>query len=171
MGSEPHDEESPVPELIVRPSVGADVLVIAANLRADDLAEVVAASELTPVQAIGLGYAESRPCFTVEFEGRPAAIFGVVPSPVMERFGTVWMLGTNDIALFHRPFLRQSTEWLNKVTADYDIVGNVVDERNKKHIRWLRWLGFRFIKRYPEYGRLGLPFLEFVKSVEKPASV
>jgi hypothetical protein len=31
------------------------------------------------------------------------------------------------------------------------------------HIRWLRWMGFTFIKSHPKYGAEGRLFLEFVR--------
>jgi len=171
LGSELRHEEPADSRLIVRAPRNSDITAIARNLRAEDLAEVTAASGQDPVDAIGLGFAYSKPCFVVEFETRPAAIFGVVPTPGLECFGSVWLLGTNDIPLFSQRFLRDSRRWLEQITVGYDMVGNVVDERNEKHIRWLRWLGFKFVKRHAEYGHLGLPFLEFVKAVEAPPSV
>lgn len=171
MGSYVHYEEQSIPGLIVRDAHGDDIIPLAANLRAEDLAEVVAASGLTAIQAIGHGYVHSRPAITIEYNGKPAAMFGVVPSEQVEKFGSIWLLGTNDLHLFSTKFLRQSKRWLDIVTQGYDIVGNVVDERNTDHIKWLRWLGFKSIKKWPHYGPLGLPFYEFVKIVETPSSV
>lgn len=165
MGSRVFDPERPVPGLIVRASAAADPAGMAPHLRREDRMEVTAASGLTPVQALGLGYAMSRPCYTVEYEGRPAAMFGVVPSQEVEfpRLGAVWLLGTDSILVFNRAFLRLSHEWLRRATLDYDLVGNTVDVRNTAHIRWLRWLDFTFLRRIERFGPSGLPFMEFIK--------
>lgn len=163
MGNELLDPRGAVPELIVRPSRGDDVQAMAPRLRSEDLAEIVAASGQKAVDALGAGFVASRPCMTVEYNGRPAAMFGVVPGEVeYPKLGNVWLLGTDDIHLFSRQFLRQSRAWLVEIAKGYDLIGNVVDERNDEHVRWLRWLGFRFIKRHATFGHLGLPFLEFV---------
>lgn len=162
MGSDLHRPRVERPELIVRPSVGEDVHEMASRLRTEDQAEIVACSGRPPVEALGQGFACSVPCMTVEYMGRASTMFGVVPSETtFPRLGAVWLLGTDDINLFSRQFLRQSRSWLKEVCKDYDIVGNVVDERNDQHVRWLRWMGFKFIHRHESFGRLGLPFLEF----------
>lgn len=167
MGSELQRQESAIPGLIVRPGVGSDVQAIAPRLRTADLAEVVAHSGLSAVDALGQGFLASERCMTVEFNGRPSAMFGIVPSGItgFPRLGHVWLLGTDDIHLFSRQFLRQSVPWLKEICTGYDIVGNVVDARNAEHVRWLEWLGFRFVKKHDRLGHLGLPFLEFVKIV------
>lgn len=170
MGSELQLQDAKIPGLIVRPAHGDDVHSMAPRLRTEDVAEIVAFSGETALNALGRGYVNSAKCFTVEFEGRASAMFGVAESPIMPRFGTIWLLGTNDIPLFSRQFLRQSSEWLAEIMKGYDIVGNLVDERNESHIRWLRWLEFDFIARHPVMGHLGLPFLEFVKIVPEGLS-
>jgi hypothetical protein len=45
----------------------------------------------------------------------------------------------------------------------YTLIGNVIDERNRVHLRWLKWMGFTFVQRIPEYGVQHRPFLEFIK--------
>jgi hypothetical protein len=152
----------------VRPSAARDAIDMAPRLRVEDMAEIAAASGRPPVEALGEGFACSRPCFTVEYNGRPAAMFGVVPSPDTEfpRLGVVWLLGTDAVRVFGRPFLRHSREWLVRACEGYDVVGNFVDERNTAHVRWLKWLGFTFLKRHEHFGRLGLPFMEFVKIMD-----
>lgn len=167
MGSRVRDQAEPVPGIVVRPSIPADAVNMAPNLRAEDVAECFAAGQHTSLQALQLGYVNSKPCFTVVYEGRPAAMFGVVPSAdiYVPQMGNVWLLGTNDINLFSTTFLRESKGWLERLEKDYDLVGNVVDERNQKHVAWLRWLGFHFIARHERFGHLGLPFLEFIKVI------
>ena len=163
------DEDSPRSELIVRPARAEDVRYLADHLRCEDLAEIVAASNMDAYTAIGRGFVESVPRVTVEFRGKPAAMFGVVPTENLEspRAGAIWLLGTDEIDLFKTRFLRESAQWLEFATRNYDVVGNVVDERNSKHVKWLKWLGFKFLRRIPQYGHLGLPFYEFVKVISE----
>jgi hypothetical protein len=167
MGSELQPPIEPVPGLVVRPAVAEDVRVMCPRLRIEDTAEIAAMTGRPPMIALGQGFANSRPCMTVEYHGKPSAMFGVVPSTMeFPRLGAVWLLGTDDIPLFSSTFLRQSKLWLAAVTADYDVVGNYVDERNAQHVRWIKWMGFKFVARHAQFGVLGLPFLEFVKIVD-----
>lgn len=169
MGRKVRDAKRPGPGLVVRASVWHDPIGMAERMRIEDKAEVVAASGHTPLQALAHAFLNSEECYTVDFNGKPSAMFGCVPSEADTgvRLGTIWLLGTDDIPLFTWPFLRNSRTWLDRVCEGFDIVGNFVDERNKQHVKWLRWLKFTFVARHPEFGHLGLPFLEFVKIVEK----
>jgi hypothetical protein len=169
MGRELRDPVHPVPELTVRPSVAADIEPLARNLRRADRDEIAANTGADPVDAIGRGFVASSPCFTVEYKGEPAAMFGVVPSDetTSPRLGSIWLLGTDAIQAFSMDFLRYSHDWLATACKDYDIVGNVVDARNTTHLRWLRWLGFRFLVKHEKYGVEGRAFFEFAKIVPK----
>lgn len=162
---EPHNASA---ELIVRAATGQDVRDMAPRLRIADKAEIVACTGEPALYALGRGFANSEKCWTAEYRGRPAAMFGVVPTisdgstPVV---GTIWLLGTDDINLFGYRFLTESKTWLARLEEGYDVVGNVVDARNLKHIKWLKWLGFKFVRTIPQHGIHRLPFHEFVKIV------
>jgi hypothetical protein len=97
-------------------------------------------------------------------------MFGVVPMNGNDfpRLGSVWLLGTPDINDHVTQFLRESRKRLDEVCQGYNIVGNFIDERNELHISWLRWLGFKLIKRHAEHGVEQRPFIEFVKVIENP---
>ena len=135
-------------------------------MRSEDVLEAYAASGHGPLQALDTGLELSDPCFTAWEGGVPLAIFGTVPTVIGgRRFGTVWLLGTDRIRELPIPFLHQSKSWLARISQGCDMVGNVMDARNKVHERWLWWLGFHFVCLHKEYGHLRLPFKEFVKSV------
>ncbi len=162
---QPHNASA---ELIVRPATGQDVRDMAPRLRIADKAEIVASTGEPALLALGRGFASSEKCWTVEWRGRPAAMFGCVP--IIEdgsrpRVGSIWLLGTDDINLFGYRFLHESQKWVEIVTKGYDLVGNIVDARNLKHIKWLKWLGFKFVRTIPDHGIYKIPFHEFVKIV------
>lgn len=161
-----HDEIDQGPELIVRESVGSDVPYLAQRLRLEDMAEIAAATGEKPVVALGRGFADSTPCYTAEFRGKPAAMFGIIPSDLeFARFGSIWLLGTDEIGVFRKQFMRQSRAWIDRLSEGYDCIGNVVDARNLRHVLWLRRMEFHFLRKIPHYGKLGLPFYEFTKVV------
>ena len=39
----------------------------------------------------------------------------------------------------------------------------VVDARNELHIKWLKFMGFKFIQRHENFGVAKLPFYEFLR--------
>jgi hypothetical protein len=94
-------------------------------------------------------------------------VFGVVPlvsSPIKE--GIIWFLGSE--LLFHNPyrklFIQNSRPVLHHLAQGYSLLSNQVESRNTVHIRWLRWLGFTFVRHVPGSGRSGESFYEFLQT-------
>lgn len=166
MGMPVHDEISADSGLEVRKSQAEDVIYLAPRLRLADMAEIAATSGESPTVALGRGFANSIPCYTVFFKGRPAAMFGVVPMKTDEfpKIGGIWMLGSDAIPLFSKSFMRHTKPWLDRVSIGYDMVMNQVDARNTRHINWLKRCGFTFVQT-GSMGPHNLPFHEFVKIV------
>jgi hypothetical protein len=132
-----------------RVSVRSDIDVLVRDgLRDADMLELTEAN-LEPELALAMGLAMSQPyAFTVTVEGIPAAMFGVCPDaryPDAEA-GVVWLLGTDRILKIRRQFLRESLDWIDEIASQYSVLGNSVHCANLVHIRWLKWLGFTFIK-------------------------
>ena len=74
-------------------------------------------------------------------------------------------MGSDAIKSIRFVFLRHSKTWLKQLFTGFELLGNFVDARNTLHIEWLRWLGFRFLRK-ARIGRNGEEFLEFVKLSE-----
>ena len=151
----------------VRPSLPGDSDKVAPILRQADKDEIDATVGLD--HAVALAYAKQScllPLTIVDAQGNPFAMFGVAVNPGVGRYGHIWLLSSDYLFEVKIPFLRQSKLWQKAIEQPYDIVGNVVDERNTKHIRWLKWLGFKFVCRHPEFGFQKRPFLEFVRITE-----
>lgn len=169
MGMHLLDEIHANAELVIRESIAADVPDLAPRLRIPDMAEIAAATGERPITALGRGFAASTPCYTALYRGKVVAMFGVVPEPTNEgaefpRVGHIWMLGSDDIPLFRKSFMRHTKPWLAVVCDGYDMVTNLVDARNTRHIAWIKRSGFTFTQLVTR-GKLNLPFLEFVKVV------
>ena len=78
--------------------------------------------------------------------------------------GVIWFLSSEVMFKKNRiQFIKNSKIWVEKLFRDYEILWNVVDSRNKIHIRWLKWMGFRFIADIPEYGAEKRMFHQFVR--------
>ena len=121
---------------------------IAKNMREADKMEIAATGTPDPYQALWMGHRQSEPtAYTVMADGKPISMFGVGPIEGSPKLGTIWLLGTDDITNkcpFH--FLRTSKRFLPTLLEPYHMVCNIVDSRNTVHIRWMKWLGFKFIR-------------------------
>lgn len=130
-------------EAHVRESRSSDIdMMLATGLRDQDSQELQALG-VDPRPSLEHGLKHSTQCLTVVVDSKPCAMFGVVPHE--GRSGIIWLLGTDNLLKVSRRFLRESRHWLDKITEDYDLVGNVVHRGNTVSIRWLDWLGFTFL--------------------------
>lgn len=151
--------------LHARPSNAFDVWAIASDMRPEDVAEVQAAGGGTPEMALLVGKNESDQCFTVYHPKYPSvslAMFGYkATEPGL--CGVIWMLASNKLLTHRCAFLRSAGWWVDKIQEELPLVYNLVDERNRLHIKWLKWMGFTFLQRHSQFGPQKLPFLEFVR--------
>lgn len=159
---------SPNKDIAVRESLPADVYTLAANLRDDDVQEIRDMSGLAPLAALGRGYVESTRCFTILYKGTPAGMMGVVPSEQADnpKLGSVWLLGSEQLALFGFSLVKYARAWLRELMVGYDVVGNVVSARNPAHVRFLKHIGATVVATHNEYGVGKVPVYEFVFTTE-----
>lgn len=153
--------------MIVRDSHRGDPAALAPRLRAADAAEVKASNGHGPQSALELGLRASAHCWTLtNDDGVPIGMFGVVPDldilrDIGYRYGRVWYLGSDEATQRPIEFHSLSKEWLSIIAGSFHVLGNYVDARNAKHIRWLQALGFDFDGVDPDHGYERRPFLEF----------
>lgn len=145
-----------------RYSVLPDIYKLAKDLRQADIDEVQAAVGESGQKALFHGYLLSKECFTVYDEQGPVAMFGyrLVDLGISAR---VWMLAGNNLEKHKVGFLKRSAELVSFLNQKAPLLFNVVDMRNEMHIRWLDWLGFKFVRVIPDFGQEQRPFAEFVK--------
>lgn len=148
-----------------RVATEADCQTLALKLRDADVAEIKAGTGLPPLPVLVASYRAGHTFVGLHPEtASPEIMFGVVPVIGTSDVGTVWLLGS-DAILDHRTlFLRCSLEGLKLLHGlGYPMLTNLVDERNTVHIKWLRWLGFSFIRRVSPWGAEARPFLQFAR--------
>lgn len=148
-----------------------DETQLALKLRAADLAELTAVTDRPIAEVLREGAVNSVPsCSVISASGEVVGLFGVMP--VGQRSGRVWLVGSDELTTnpLRKQFIRESRLYLRNLQNHYPLLFNVIDERNKLHVRWLQWLGFTFINRIPAYGREQRPFLEFVRCVHQQCS-
>ena len=138
-----------------------DCIYLAENLREDDYREIKAVTGLPPLLSLLTGLKSSQvPLVICDNQGKVVAMLGVVPNGLI---GSIWMVGTPDLKRISISFLKNCQDVFTVLKNNFSVLHNYVDARNELHIRWLRWMGFSFIKKHQSYGIEQKPFYEFVK--------
>ena len=149
----------------VRESIPQDVYRLENHLRQADQDELYAATGLDPKFILRKSYGLSSDTFSIvcncKKKEKIIGIFGVVEH---EKNGIVWMVASDLLVnkKHTKQFIRQTKVWVDRLNDKFPLLFNVVDKRNKVHMRWLKWSGFTFIKEKP-WGKFDLPFIEFVR--------
>jgi hypothetical protein len=143
----------------VVPATQEHAEALAPNLRSEDVDEVWAASQSTPLEALETGLRLTNEPSSVLVDGEPIAMFGV--ASVITGLGAPWLLGARAIEEHRWEFLRRSRVELARIRRPFARLTNYVDARNHTHIRWLEWLGARFIHLDPSFGHENRPFWLF----------
>ncbi|GAB5471420.1 MAG: hypothetical protein Kilf2KO_44500 [Rhodospirillales bacterium] len=144
----------------IRQAVMPDAALLAADLRAADRLEILAATGLAPLPAIEESIRVSSQVWSGLVDGEMVAIFGLRRPSLLSDRAYPWLLGTNAVARHPRPFLRLSKAAVADWRTRFRLLENYVDARNAAAIRWLAWLGFTIHPARP-YGAQGLPFHRF----------
>lgn len=146
---------------LISPATGFDADELDRLVRLEDRREFEDFSGSPFLQTLKIGVLVSAPAITLrDLEGNLAGILGV--NPTGDREGAIWMACTGLIEKRQTAFLRGSREVLATLHRKYDLLHNVVDARNGVHVRWLKWLGFTFLRQI-EHGPQKLPAWEFAK--------
>ncbi|HEX4046223.1 MAG TPA: phage protein Gp13 family protein [Elusimicrobiota bacterium] len=146
--------------VIVRDAVGSDVAVLKDRLRIKD-AEEIAAEGFSAEDALGISFSNSTMRYTIERDGVPVAIFGVVPDVVMGSSARVWFLGAEELGRMKKTFVRGTGVFIERFLERYPVLWNHVDARYTQTIRWLKAFGARFEEAAP-FGPEGHLFTKFV---------
>jgi hypothetical protein len=93
-------------------------------------------------------------------KNKPVGIFGI--DDWGNGVGGIWLLATKDLAKIQIAFLKQCREVVKFLNTKYKILWNFVDCRNQLHIKWLKWCGFKFLRK-TNYGVLQKPFYEIIR--------
>jgi len=149
---------------LLTPTTVEDVEYIAPRLRQADISECFAATGREPLGILqqGLNLGDITLTLRAPNDDR-VGLCGVVPSASLPEAGVVWMVATDDIYQHQITFLRNSKRALQYLSEDYLVLYNCVDARNSLHIKWLKWMGFTFIKKHENYGAEKRLFYEFVR--------
>ncbi len=117
---------------------------------------------MPPEDGLTLSYLSSDATYSIlDAEHQVIGMFGV-SAGMLDGAGSIWMVSSDAIkqpAIAIR-FLKECRGWLDHLHGFYPLLDSIIHAENKVHIKWLKWLGFSFLK---EITISNEPFLEFVK--------
>ena len=138
----------------IHPATIEAALQVASNLLPDDRREMEEGHGLNPMEHLPLAvHSGSCVCFKAP-NGKTAGMAGVGLN------GEVWMLCTPVIHEKPMLFVREAKRWIE--SREEPLLWNVVDKRNKVHLKLLKFLGFKFLQEIL-HGPNQLPFIEFCR--------
>ena len=138
----------------IHPATIEAALEVASNLLPADRREMEEGHGLNPMVELPL-IVHRSPCVWFEVpNGKTAGMAGVGPK------GEIWMLCTPAIHDYPITFAREAKRFVESRTEP--LLWNVVDERNIVHLKLLKFLGFKFLRKI-FYGPNQLSFIEFCR--------
>ena len=129
-------------------------LEVASNLRSDDLREVVEGHGLDPMVLLPMAAQERSAVYFTVPDGKTAGLAGV------GKGGVIWMLCTPEIERYPIRFAREAKRYVDN--REEPLLWNIVDCRNTVHLKLLRFLGFKFLRKL-RHGPYNLEFIEFCR--------
>ncbi len=124
---------------------------VASNLRPEDYREVVEGHGLD-ISTIPSMVTHGQCYYFKAPNGKIAAIGGVYDD------GRIWMLCTPTIEEYPYRYARFCKRFM--ASRPEKLLWNIVDKRNKVHLKLLKFLGFKFIREI-KHGPHNLSFIEF----------
>tara|TARA_R110002072_G_scaffold6389_7_gene37728 strand:- start:723 stop:1184 length:462 start_codon:yes stop_codon:yes gene_type:complete len=144
-----------------RTSTIDDCREMAPYMRLQDVVEVGYSSGAEPLEALEHSFKASQECFTiVHDDGDVVGMFGVADNGI---FASPWLLGTDKLVDTKRVMLPVAAKWVKEINVQYPLLLNYVHKENTVSKRWLKSLGFEFIKLDEKYGIGEQPFYQFVR--------
>ena len=147
-----------------RKSVIEDVFDLAKKVCPQDKEEIWRTNGSKPVDSLCAGFYASNEVYTIVHNGLIKGMFGVNKSIINDRIGIPWMLSDGQFEGIEIKFLRTGKKWVDGLlSTNWDLLYNYVDVDNHNAIKWLKFLGFSFIRIIPNFGYAGTPFVEFMR--------
>ena len=120
--------------------------IVAANMRARDIAEIKSGWSLEPEEAILAAVRNSPSEAATLFYGLEIlAIFGLVQLSILGESAQVWCFGTTAIDRYPLTFARASRRVLSALHRHARVLTNVVDASDIRALRWLKFLGATYV--------------------------
>lgn len=132
---------------------------VAKHLRESDKRELARAGRTDFESAVLESVDVSPFAFVALFQKKPLCVFGLRPDAVLSPRARLWMLGTPDINLTKKDFVKTCRMVVDGLLDIYPVLYNAVDANYPQAIRLLQFLGATFGKNVKS--PTGAPFLIF----------
>ena len=129
-------------------------LEVASNLRSEDFREISEGHGLDPLTYLAAMSTDPATVYFTSPSGKAAGMAGV------GKKGDIWMLCTNVIHEQPTLFARQAKRYVDSRTEP--LLWNIVDSRNEAHLKLLKFLGFKFLRKL-KHGPNNVTFIEFCR--------
>ena len=86
-------------------------------------------------------------CKSIFVDDKIAGIYGVVASLDDKNIGSPFLLCTPEIKRIKIKFIRECRDRVKDMQDKFPVLFNYIDSRNKLHLTWLKWCGFRLISK------------------------
>ena len=127
---------------------------VASNLRSDAFREVTEGHGLDPITFLPFVAREGSAVYFTVPDGKTAGLAGVGDG------GAIWMLCTPEIHRYPITFAREAKRYVD--SREEPLLWNIVDCRNTVHLKLLKFLGFKFLRKL-RHGPNNLQFIEFCR--------
>ena len=145
----------------LRKSKLKDFNFVVENMREMDILETYYQTDMTPEDALSVTFLGSQINMTIASDDdEPIGLCGVFKD------GCIWCIATDELfdnKKYRIQLIRQGREWVDKLLESYKILYNYVYAENTSAIKWLKALGFTFVKLHESYGYQKKPFYEFLR--------
>lgn len=138
----------------IHPATLEAAIKVASNLLDDDRKEITEGHGHDPESALIVGMNNSD---TVYFEVPNGDIAGMAG---VSLDGKIWMCCTPAIYQYPHTFAREAKRYVER--QPHKLLWNIVEKRNKVHMKLLKFLGFKFLREV-KYGPNQLSFIEFCR--------
>ena len=142
------------------PAITRHARLIASAMRPGDIEEIRAGWDKEPLEAMRIALTESYYARTMFMGLQPLCMYGLAPLTVLTGCARIWIFVSTAVDAHPFAFARASRVALREVMAVAPIVTNLVDVQDEPVMKWLEWLGGRFVS--PPMERGGRLFAQFV---------
>lgn len=88
----------------------------------------------------------SKECFALTApDGELVCLYGVGEVEGDPSVASIWALGTDRVERYPALFCKTGMKYVAEKLKEYDVLYNRVWKENTTSIRWLGWMGFKFV--------------------------
>jgi len=136
-----------------------DIIDLAHNMRDNDIQELCAVTDLSPLAAVkaSVGLSHKDYLYAASVNGELLCIGGACDS--FEQTGIPWLLATRAMHKYNKLLTKEAKRCLPLMQQKWPVLTNLIDQRSTKNIKWLLALGFELKETYEI--KPGMPVVRF----------